>query len=150
MLSAECVRVVCGGIPETTELLRSKFGYIFYTGSGNVGKIIGAAAAKNITPCTLELGGKSPVYMDESCDMKMAVKRLIWGKTCNAGQVDNPDYSIFSIRKFYPALEYLRFASPLTTLFAMRESAMISCVWRRIRTRSSSDTTRRRRPTSAE
>lgn len=98
-LDPECVRVVCGGIPETTELLRNKFDYIFYTGSGNVGKIIGAAAAKNITPCTLELGGKSPVYMDESCDMKMAAKRLIWGKTCNGGQVCvAPDYLICTER----------------------------------------------------
>ena len=91
--ATECVRVVCGGIPETTELLRNKFDYIFYTGSGNVGKIIGAAAAKHITPCTLELGGKSPVYMDESCDMKMAVKRLIWGKASNNGLASFPGWA---------------------------------------------------------
>ena len=102
IFSSECVRVVCGGIPETTELLRNKFDYIFYTGSGNVGKIIGAAAAKNITPCTLELGGKSPVYMDESCDMKMAAKRLIWGKTCNGGQVDDPGPRFDTLPKILP------------------------------------------------
>ena len=72
--ATECVRVVCGGIPETTELLRNKFDYIFYTGSGNVGKIIGAAAAKHITPCTLELGGKSPlVVFDDVGDFEEAV-----------------------------------------------------------------------------
>jgi len=98
-LDPECVKVICGGIPETTELLRNKFDYIFYTGSGNVGKIIGAAAAKHITPCTLELGGKSPVYLDDSCDMKMAIKRIIWGKTCNNGQVCvAPDYIICNER----------------------------------------------------
>ena len=90
------MKVICGGIPETTELLRNKFDYIFYTGSGLVGKIIGAAAAKHITPCTLELGGKSPVYLDDSCDMKTAVKRIIWGKTCNNGQVVET-----SIDKYY-------------------------------------------------
>lgn len=64
-LYQECYHVVCGGIPETTELLKHKFDYIFYTGSGRVGKIIYEAAAKHLTPVTLELGGKSPCYVGE-------------------------------------------------------------------------------------
>ena len=69
-----------GGVPETTELLKERFDYIFYTGSTAVGKIIGAAANKHLTPCTLELGGKSPVYIDNTIDLEVAVKRMLWGK----------------------------------------------------------------------
>jgi acyl-CoA reductase-like NAD-dependent aldehyde dehydrogenase len=61
----ECFHVVCGGVQETTELLKHKFDYIFYTGSGRVGRIIYEAAAKHLTPVTLELGGKSPCYIGE-------------------------------------------------------------------------------------
>lgn len=57
--------MVTGGVEETTKLLQERFDYIFYTGSTEVGKIIGDAANKNLTPCTLELGGKSPVYIDQ-------------------------------------------------------------------------------------
>ena len=85
--------VVEGGIPETTELLEQDFDKIFFTGSVPVGKIVYQAAAKNLTPVTLELGGKSPAFVTESCDMKMTVKRLIWGKFLNAGQTCiAPDY----------------------------------------------------------
>ena len=59
-------QVVNGGIPETTELLKERFDYICYTGSTAVGKIIGAAANKHLTPVCLELGGKSPVWVDET------------------------------------------------------------------------------------
>lgn len=69
-----------GGVPETTELLKERFDYIFYTGSTAVGKIIGAAANKHLTPCTLELGGKSPVYIDNTIDLEVAAKRMLWGK----------------------------------------------------------------------
>lgn len=54
----ECYHVICGGIPETTELLKERFDYIFYTGSPSVGKIVREAANKHLTPTTLELGGK--------------------------------------------------------------------------------------------
>ncbi|MEX1384517.1 aldehyde dehydrogenase [Lutibacter sp.] len=86
-------KVVEGGIPETTELLNQKFDKIFFTGSTTVGKIIYEAAAKNLTPVTLELGGKSPVIIDKKCNLKICVKRLVWAKFLNAGQTCiAPDY----------------------------------------------------------
>ena len=85
--------VAQGGIPETTELLRQKFDYIFYTGSTRVGKIIYKAAAENLTPVTLELGGKSPCIVDKDAALKVAAKRIAWGKFINAGQTCiAPDY----------------------------------------------------------
>jgi len=82
-----------GGIPETTELLSQKFDYIFYTGSTRVGKIIYKAAAENLTPVTLELGGKSPCIVDKDAALKVAAKRIAWGKFINAGQTCiAPDY----------------------------------------------------------
>jgi len=93
----KCIRVVCGGVPETTELLKEKFDYIFYTGSTMVGKIVGAAANKHLTPCTLELGGKSPAFIDDSGNLEYKVKRLCWGKFNNSGQICvAPDYVLCS------------------------------------------------------
>lgn len=93
----DCVKVVTGGIPETTELLKERFDYIFYTGSGPVGKIVREAANKHLTPVTLELGGKSPVYIDSTADMAITVKRLIWAKCINSGQTCiAPDYILCS------------------------------------------------------
>jgi len=87
------LKVVEGGIPETTELLNQKFDKIFFTGSMQVGKIVYQAAAKNLTPVTLELGGKSPAFITEDCNLKMTVKRLVWAKFLNAGQTCiAPDY----------------------------------------------------------
>lgn len=86
-------KVVEGGIPETTELLNQKFDKIFFTGSVPVGKIVYEAAAKNLIPVTLELGGKSPAIIAPDCDLKMTAKRLIWAKYLNAGQTCiAPDY----------------------------------------------------------
>ena len=88
-------KVVEGGVPETTALLNQKFDKIFFTGSIPVGKIVYQAAAKNLTPVTLELGGKSPAIITENCDLKITVKRLIWGKFLNAGQTCiAPDYVV--------------------------------------------------------
>lgn len=85
--------VIEGGVEETTELLRQKFDKIFFTGSTAVGKIVYKAAAENLTPVTLELGGKSPVFVTADCDLKMSVQRIIWGKFLNAGQTClAPDY----------------------------------------------------------
>ncbi|KAG7154452.1 Aldehyde dehydrogenase, dimeric NADP-preferring-like [Homarus americanus] len=96
-LDNECFHVVCGGIPETTELLKSRFDYIFYTGSPQVGKIVREAANKHLTPTTLELGGKSPLYIDDSVDMDIAVRRIMWGKCINVGQTCiAPDYVLCS------------------------------------------------------
>ncbi|NVM94531.1 aldehyde dehydrogenase family protein [Arthrobacter wenxiniae] len=87
------VTVVEGGVPETSALLEERFDHIFYTGNGRVGSIVMAAAARQLTPVTLELGGKSPVYIDDTVDMKAAAARIAWGKFMNAGQTCvAPDY----------------------------------------------------------
>lgn len=87
------IAVVEGGVPETSTLLEQKFDKIFFTGSVPVGKIVYQAAAKHLTPVTLELGGKSPVFITEKINMKMAVKRLVWSKFLNSGQTCiAPDY----------------------------------------------------------
>src|SRR5579875_190026 len=92
-LDARAVAVVEGGPAETTRLLEERFDTIFYTGSGRVGRIVMAAAAKHLTPVTLELGGKSPVYVDASADLDVAARRIAWGKYLNAGQTCvAPDY----------------------------------------------------------
>ena len=86
-------KVVEGGVLETTQLLNEKFDKIFFTGSTAVGKIIYEAAAKNLTPVTLELGGKSPAIIDKDSNIKVSVKRLVWAKFLNAGQTCiAPDY----------------------------------------------------------
>ncbi len=91
--SSEYFHVVDGGVPETTELLNQKFDKIFFTGSTKVGKIVYKAAAENLTPVTLEMGGKSPAFISEDCNVKMSVKRLVWAKFLNAGQTCiAPDY----------------------------------------------------------
>ncbi|MFF5635949.1 aldehyde dehydrogenase family protein [Streptomyces sp. NPDC012825] len=89
----EAVAVVGGAVEETTLLLAQRFDHIFYTGNGTVGRVVAAAAAKNLTPVTLELGGKSPVFVDETADMAVTARRLAWGKFTNAGQTCvAPDY----------------------------------------------------------
>ncbi len=86
-------QVIEGGIPETQALLKEKFDYIFFTGSTRVGKIVYKSAAENLTPVTLELGGKSPCIIDKDANLKIAAKRIAWGKFINAGQVCiAPDY----------------------------------------------------------
>ena len=92
-LDRKAIRVIEGGVPETTALLREKWDHIFYTGNGTVGRIVMEAAAKHLTPVTLELGGKSPCIVDESTDLDMAAKRIVYGKFFNAGQTCvAPDY----------------------------------------------------------
>ncbi|QIE60789.1 aldehyde dehydrogenase family protein [Rasiella rasia] len=89
----EIFKVVEGGVPETTELLAQNFDKIFFTGSTKVGKIVYQAAAKNLIPVTLELGGKSPAFITKDCNLKMTAKRLVWAKFLNAGQTCiAPDY----------------------------------------------------------
>ncbi len=91
--SPEYFTVIEGGVEETQELLRQKFDKIFFTGSTKVGKIVYKAAAENLTPVTLELGGKSPAIVHEDCSLKVSVKRIVWGKFLNAGQTCiAPDY----------------------------------------------------------
>lgn len=96
-LDQDCFKVVTGGVEETTDLLKERFDYIFYTGSSNVGRIVREAANKFLTPVTLELGGKSPVFVDDSVDLDIAVKRIMWGKCINLGQTCiAPDYLLCS------------------------------------------------------
>ena len=68
------------------EILSHQVDYIFFTGSARVGKVVMEAASKNLTPLSLELGGKSPCFVDRSANLKMTAKRLVWGKLLNAGQ----------------------------------------------------------------
>jgi len=87
------VAVVEGGIPVSQKLLAIRWDYIFFTGSVFVGKIIAKAAAEFLTPTTLELGGKSPCIIDETAKLKLAAKRIVWGKFLNGGQTCiAPDY----------------------------------------------------------
>ena len=82
-----------GGKESAEALLREDFDYIFFTGSVPVGKIVMEAAAKHLTPVTLELGGKSPCIVNKDADIKLAAKRIVWGKFLNAGQTCvAPDY----------------------------------------------------------
>lgn len=75
------------------ELLQIKWDYIFFTGGTRMGRVVASCAAKNLTPVTLELGGKNPCIVDESADLKLAAKRIVWGKFMNAGQTcAAPDY----------------------------------------------------------
>ncbi|KAH0621176.1 hypothetical protein JD844_022227, partial [Phrynosoma platyrhinos] len=121
LLPQETFAVVTGGPKETTKLLENKFDYIFFTGdhiflilyylcitlcafpkschpsagSCHVGKIVMTAAAQNLTPLTLELGGKNPCYVDKCCNFQNAANRIVWGKFFNAGQTCTaPDYVI--------------------------------------------------------
>lgn len=92
-LDRECFPVVEGGVAETTALLGHRFDHVFYTGNGNVARIVMEAAAKHLTPLTLELGGKSPAIIDRDVDLTAAVRRITWGKFLNAGQTCvAPDY----------------------------------------------------------
>jgi aldehyde dehydrogenase (NAD+) len=87
------VVAILGDVGMAQQLLKQKWNYIFFTGSVAVGKIIAKTAAENLTPVTLELGGKSPVIVDETANLKIAARRIIWGKILNAGQTCvAPDY----------------------------------------------------------
>ena len=87
------VTVVTGGREENTGLLEQPFDYIFFTGGTAVGKLVMEAAARHLTPVTLELGGKSPCIIDETADIKAAARRILFGKILNGGQTCvAPDY----------------------------------------------------------
>ncbi|MED1269671.1 aldehyde dehydrogenase [Bacillus mycoides] len=89
----ELVSVVEGGAQESTALLKEPFDYIFFTGSVGVGKVVMEAAAKKLTPLTLELGGKSPCIVHKDAKLDVTARRIVWGKFLNAGQTCvAPDY----------------------------------------------------------
>jgi aldehyde dehydrogenase (NAD+) len=92
-LDPEAITVVEGGVDETTALLAERWDHIFFTGSTAVGRVVAEAAAKHLTPTTLELGGKSPTYVHASADLDVTARRIVWGKFLNAGQTCiAPDY----------------------------------------------------------
>jgi aldehyde dehydrogenase (NAD+) len=116
-LDQSAYRVILGGVPEVTKILelkcektpllhalkltsffppvRSSGDHIFYTGNGRVARIVSTAAAKHLTPLTLELGGKCPVIVDSTANISLAAKRILWGKMNNAGQICvAPDYIV--------------------------------------------------------
>ncbi|MFP7287804.1 aldehyde dehydrogenase [Shouchella clausii] len=105
----ELVTVVEGDAKTAETLLNLPFDSIFFTGSAAVGKIVLEKAAKHLTPCTLELGGKSPVIVDGEAKLKLAAKRIAWGKFLNAGQTCiAPDYALVDEDVYEPFLEQLK------------------------------------------
>ncbi|EJD39087.1 aldehyde dehydrogenase [Auricularia subglabra TFB-10046 SS5] len=95
-LDPNAYKVINGAVDETTHALELRWAHIFYTGGGRVGRIIATVAAKHVTPTTLELGGKSPVFVDAengNTDLTIAARRIMWGKHLNSGQTCvAPDY----------------------------------------------------------
>jgi aldehyde dehydrogenase (NAD+) len=103
------VEVIQGGVEITQNLLSQRWDYIFFTGSVAVGKIVAKAAAENLTPITLELGGKNPCIVDETANLKLAAKRIVWGKFINAGQTCiAPDYILVQKDMKSKFIEYLK------------------------------------------
>ncbi|KAJ7681882.1 aldehyde dehydrogenase [Mycena polygramma] len=112
-LDPSAYRVVLGAVAETTKLLELQWDHIFYTGNSRIARIICAAAAKHLTPLTLELGGKSPVIIDPSFDINLAAKRILWGKAQNCGQFCvSPDYVLI------PRAQQDKFISELKQWYA--------------------------------
>ena len=105
----EHVEVVIGGVDVSKNLLDQRWDYIFFTGSVGVGKIVAQAAAKNLTPVTLELGGKNPCIVDKTANLKLAAKRIVWGKFINAGQTCiAPDYILLQKDNKEQFIKYLK------------------------------------------
>lgn len=108
-LPREVVQVVTGGVPETTALLEERFDHIVFTGSTTVGRIVMRAAAEHLTPVTLELGGKSPTFVDATIDPGVVARRIAWGKFINTGQTCiAPDYVLVTPDAREPLLAALR------------------------------------------
>ncbi|KUM68401.1 aldehyde dehydrogenase family protein [Streptomyces griseorubiginosus] len=121
-VDTDAVAVVEGGVPETTALLAERFDHIFYTGNGTVGRIVLRAAAEHLTPVTLELGGKSPAFVDRDADLAVVADRLVRGKFLNAGQTCvAPDY-VLTDPETAAALEPL-FVKAVETLYGADPAA---------------------------
>jgi acyl-CoA reductase-like NAD-dependent aldehyde dehydrogenase len=86
-MDPQAFAVVEGGVPETSALLEEKWDLVFFTGSPQVGMIVHQAAAKNLTPCVLELGGKNPTVVHSSADIRTAARRIAFGRFVNGGQL---------------------------------------------------------------
>ncbi|WP_245720582.1 aldehyde dehydrogenase family protein [Microbulbifer yueqingensis] len=108
-LDSDAFACVEGAVPETTALLEQRWDHILYTGGGHVGKIVMQAAAKHLTPVTLELGGKSPCIVADDADIAVTARRIAWGKFTNAGQTCiAPDYLLCTrgtAERLVPAIE---------------------------------------------
>jgi len=106
---ANHVEVMEGGVTVSQNLLAERWDYIFFTGSIPVGKIIAKAAAEHLTPTTLELGGKSPCIVDETANLQLAAKRIVWGKFLNAGQTCvAPDYILVHQDVKFKFIDFLK------------------------------------------
>lgn len=109
VFSADFVAVVEGGIEETQTLIHLPFDYMFFTGSEKVGQIVYEAASKNLVPVTLELGGKSPVIVDDTANIKVSSDRISFGKFTNAGQTCvAPDYILVNKKVKNELIEALK------------------------------------------
>jgi aldehyde dehydrogenase (NAD+) len=103
------VEVIQGDAKVATQLLEQRWDYIFFTGSVAVGKIVAKAAAQHLTPITLELGGKNPCIVDETANLQLAAKRIVWGKFINAGQTCiAPDYILVHQKSKSKFIEFLK------------------------------------------
>eukprot|EP00117_Sycon_ciliatum_P025473 scpid61011/ scgid1734/ Aldehyde dehydrogenase, dimeric NADP-preferring; Aldehyde dehydrogenase family 3 member A1; HTC-ALDH; Tumor-associated aldehyde dehydrogenase len=122
-LDPDCFPVVTGGAPVATALLKQRFDHICFTGSAAIGRIVMRAAAEHLTPCTLELGGKNPLIVDDSVDLKMVAQRIMYAKSLNAGQIClNIDYIICARALQRPLVQELRKAIRLMHGEDMKES----------------------------
>ena len=109
VFSINQVEVIQGDASVATQLLSQRWDYIFFTGSVAVGKIVAKAAAQHLTPVTLELGGKNPCIVDETANLKIAAKRIVWGKFINAGQTCiAPDYILVHQKSKAQFIQYLK------------------------------------------
>ncbi|MGO4911110.1 aldehyde dehydrogenase [Leeuwenhoekiella sp. W20_SRS_FM14] len=109
VFESKYVAVVQGGVEQSQKLLSLRWDYIFFTGSPKVGQIVYEAAAKYLTPVTLELGGKNPCIVDNTTPLKLAAKRIVWGKFVNAGQTCiAPDYLLVNETVKAEFLTYLK------------------------------------------
>src|SRR5271170_1553461 len=108
-LDNKAFSVVLGGVPETTAILEQKWDHIFFTGSPSIGKVIMTAAAKNLTPVVLELGGKNPTIVHSSANLEVAARRITQGRWMNAGQTCTaPDHVLVFKDVAKPFLEHLK------------------------------------------
>jgi aldehyde dehydrogenase (NAD+) len=108
-LDQSAIRVIEGGVAESRALLEERFDYLFFTGSRSVGREVMRAAARHLTPLTLELGGKCPCIVEESANLRVAARRIVWAKFLNAGQTClAPDYVLVHEKRETELLGYMR------------------------------------------